>query len=39
MYVQDKKEKALDLYDQDISPSEMVRKPGYPKTPITIYLG
>ena len=38
MYAQYKKEKALELYEQDISPIEMVSKPEYPKTRITIYL-
>ena len=38
MYAQDKKEKALEWYDHGISPTEIVRKLGYPKTPLTIYL-
>ena len=38
MYAQDKKEKALEWYDQGISPTEIVRKLGSPKTRITIYL-
>jgi transposase InsO family protein/transposase-like protein len=38
MYAQDKKEKALEWYDQGISPTEIVRKLGCPKTRITIYL-
>ena len=38
MYVQDKKEKALELYGQDISLIEMVRKLGDLEILITIYL-
>ena len=38
MYAQDKKEKALDLYDQGISPTEIVRKLGDLEILITIYL-